>query len=68
MNASMARRIRCAESLLIYAIDRQYGEQRERSQAAQPQTHPIRFPVVDLNGNRTIRNSKPDTRSESCAA
>ena len=31
MNASMARRIRCAELLLIYAIDRQYGEQRDRS-------------------------------------
>ena len=33
MNASMARRIRCAESFLIYAIDRHYGEQRDRSQA-----------------------------------
>jgi ribosomal protein S19E (S16A) len=68
MNASMARRIRCAESLLIYAIDRQYGEQRDRSQAAQPQTHAIRFPVVDQNGDRTGGNLKQDTRSESCAA
>jgi hypothetical protein len=42
MKASMARRIRCAESLLIYAIDRQYGRQRNWSQ-----THAIRFPVVD---------------------
>jgi hypothetical protein len=33
MNTSMARRIRCA-ALLIYAIDRQYGEQRERSEPA----------------------------------
>jgi hypothetical protein len=41
MNASMARQIRCAESLLIYAIVRQYGEQRDRSQAAQSQTHTI---------------------------
>ena len=65
MNASIASRIRCAESLLIYAIDRQYGEQRERSQAAQSQTHAIRFPVVDPNGNRTGGNPKPDTRSES---
>jgi hypothetical protein len=65
MNASMARRIRCAESSLIYAIDRQYGEQRERSQAARSQTHGIRFPVVDPNGNRTGGNPKPDTRSES---
>ena len=67
MNASMARRIRCAESLLIYAIDRQYAEQRERSQAAQPQTHTIRFPVVDANGDVTGGNLKQDT-SESCAA
>ena len=65
MNASMARRIRCAEPSLIYAIDRQYGEQRERSQAAQSQTHAIRFTVVDPNGNRTGGNPKPDTRSES---
>ena len=65
MNASMARRIRCAESSLIYAIDRQYGGQREGSQAAQSQTHAIRFPVVDPNGNRTGGNPKPDTRSES---
>jgi hypothetical protein len=68
MNASMARRIRCAESLLIYAIDRQYGRQRNWSQAAQSQTHAIRFPVVDRNGDRTGGNRKPDTRSESCAA
>ena len=54
MTASMARRIRCAESLLIYAIDRQYGEQRDRSRAAQPQTHPIRFLVVDPNGIRWV--------------
>jgi hypothetical protein len=68
MNASMARRIRCAESLLIYAIDRQHGAQRNSSQAARFHTHAIRFPVVDRNGNRTIGNPKPDTRSESCAA
>jgi hypothetical protein len=68
MNASMARRIRCAESSLIYAIDRQYGEERERSQAAQSQTHAIRFPVVDLNGDGTPANQKQDTRSESCGA
>ena len=68
MNASMARRIRCAELLLIYAIDRHNAEQRERSQAAQPPTHTIRFPVVDPNGDRTGGNQKPDTRSESCAA
>jgi hypothetical protein len=68
MNASMARRIRCAELLFIYAIDRQYAEQRERSQAAQPQTHAIRFPVVDPNGNRASVNVKQDTRSASCAA
>ena len=68
MNASMARCIRCAESLLIYAIDRQYGEQRDRSQAAQSQTHAIRFPVVDRNGDRTGGSQKPDTRSESCVA
>ena len=66
MNASMARRIRCAESLLIYAIDRQYGEQREQSQAAQPQTHAIRFPLVDPNGDRTSGNPKQDKRSEPC--
>jgi hypothetical protein len=47
MNASMARRIRRAESLLIYAIDRHYDEQRERSRATQSQTHASRFPVVD---------------------
>ena len=68
MKASMARRIRCAESLLIYAIDRQYGEQRDWSQAAQSQTPAIRVPVVDLNGDRTGGNQKQDTRSESCAA
>ena len=68
MNASMARRIRCAESSLIYAIDRQCGEQRERSQAVQSQTHAIRFPIVDPNRNRTGGNPKQDTRSESCAA
>jgi hypothetical protein len=34
MNASMARRIRRAELLLIYAIDRQYAEQRDRSHEA----------------------------------
>jgi hypothetical protein len=66
MNACMARRIRCAELLLIYAIDRQYGEQRDRSQAAQPQTHVIRFPAVDPNGDRTVGNPKPNARSESC--
>ena len=60
MNASMARRIRCAESLLIYAIDRQYAEQRYRSQAAQPQTHAIRFPAADPNGDRTGGNPKQD--------
>jgi hypothetical protein len=65
MNASMARRIRCAESSLIYAIDRQYGKQREQSLAAQSQTHAIRFPVVDRNGDSG--NPKQDTRSESCA-
>jgi hypothetical protein len=54
MNASMARRIRCAESLLIYAIDRQYAEQHDRSHAAQSQTHPIRFLVVDPNGIRWV--------------
>jgi hypothetical protein len=64
MNASMARRIRCAELPLIYAIDRQYGEQRERSQAAQSQTHAIRFPVEDRTGG----NSKQETKSGSCAA
>jgi hypothetical protein len=68
MNASMARRIRCAESSLIYAIDRQYSKQREQSQAAQSQTHAIRFPVVDWYGDRTGRNPKQETRSESCAA
>jgi len=68
MNASMARRIRCAESSLIYAIDRQYGEQRDRSQAAQSQTDSIRFPVVDPNGHRTGGNQKQDTRSESCVS
>jgi hypothetical protein len=68
MNASMARRIRCAESSLIYAIDRQYGEQRDRSRAAQSEIHAIRFPVVDLNGDRTPGNQKQDTRSESCVA
>jgi hypothetical protein len=35
MNASMARRIRCAELPFIYAINRQYAEQRDRRQAAQ---------------------------------
>jgi hypothetical protein len=68
MNASMAKRIRCAELLLIYAIDRQAGEQRERSRAAQPQIHAIRFPVVDLNVDRMGGNQKQDARSESCAA
>ena len=68
MNASMTRRIRCAELLLIYAIDRHYADQRERSHAAQSQTHAIRFPVVDPNGNRTDGNQKQDARSESCAA
>jgi hypothetical protein len=68
MNASMARRIRCAEVFLIHAIDRQLGEQRERSQAAQSQAHAIRFPVVDPNGARTGGNPKQDRRSESCAA
>ena len=56
MNASMAWRIRRAELNLIYTIDRQLGEQRERSQADQSQTHPIRFPVVDTHGNRTSGN------------
>lgn len=38
MNASMARRIRQAEALLISAIDRQNSGQREWSQQkAQPQ-------------------------------
>jgi hypothetical protein len=68
MNASVARRIRCAELLLIYAIDRQYAEQRARSRAAQPQTHTIRFPVVDRNGDRTSGNPKHETKSGSCAA
>ena len=68
MNASMARRIRGAESLLIYAIDRQYGRQRDSSQSAQSQTHVIRFPVVDRNGDRTAGNPKPGTRSESYGA
>jgi hypothetical protein len=68
MNASMARRIRCAEALLIYAIDRQNGGQSDRSRSAQSQTHAIRFPVVERNGNRTGGNPKQDTRSESCAA
>ena len=68
MKASMARRIRCAESHLIYAIDRYYGERRDRRQAAQSQTHAIRFPVVDANGDRTGGNPKQDKRSESCAA
>jgi hypothetical protein len=68
MNASMARRIRCAESSLIYGIDRQLGEQRDRSQAAQSQTHAIRFPVVYPNGDRMGGNQKQDARSESCAA
>ena len=68
MNASMARRIRCAESLLIYAIDRQYGEQRERSHTAQSQTRAIRVPVVEQNGDRTSGNPIQETRSESCAA
>jgi hypothetical protein len=67
MNASMARRIRCAESSLIYAIDRLYGEERERSQAAQSQSH-ARFPVVDPNGDRMGGNQKPDTNSESSVA
>jgi len=68
MNAPMARRIRCAESSLIYAIDRQYGEQRDRSQAAQSQTHAIRFPLVERNGDRTGGTPTQDTRSESCVA
>jgi hypothetical protein len=68
MKASMARRIRCAESHLIYAIDRQYAEQRDRGQAAQSQTHAIRFPMVDPDGDRTGGNPKQDKRSESCAA
>ena len=68
MNASMARRIRCAELLLIYAIDRRLGEQRDRSRAAQPQTQAIRLPVVDPNGDRMGGNQKQDARSESCAA
>jgi hypothetical protein len=68
MNASMAMRIRCAESLLIYAIDRQHGGQRDWSQSAQPQTHAVQFPVVDRNGDRTGGNPKPNTTSESCAA
>ena len=68
MTASMARRIFCAESFLIYAIDRHNAKQRERSQSAEPQTHTIRFPVVDPNGDRTGGNLKQDTRSESCAA
>ena len=69
MNASMARRIGCAELLLIYAIDRQYGGQRDRSQVAQPQTRAIRFPVVDPNGAGPD-GWKPETgqESESCAA
>jgi len=53
MNASVARRIRSAESSLIYAIDRQLGEQRERSQAAQSQINAIacrdRFPASRPN-------------------
>jgi hypothetical protein len=68
MNASIARRICGAESLLIYAIDRQYGEQGDGSQEARFQTHAIRFPVVDRNGDRTGGNQKPDTRSEYCVA
>jgi hypothetical protein len=60
MNASMARRIRSAELPLIYAIDRYYGERRDRSQTAQPQTHAIRFPIVDPNGDRTGGNPIQD--------
>ena len=68
MNASLARRIRCAELLLIYAIDRHNAEQRERTQSAQPPIHAIRFPVVDRNRDRTGGDHKQDTRSESCVA
>jgi hypothetical protein len=60
MNASMARRIRCAESLLIYAIDRQYGEQRERWLNPKPTRSDSRRSVGMGNGQVETRNRTRD--------
>jgi hypothetical protein len=53
MNASMARRIRNAEAILIAAIDRNKDGHRVWSQqpTAQPQQHAARFsgPIKDEN-------------------
>ena len=51
MNASMARRIRCAELNLISAIDRQRGEKRAWSHPAQS-THSIRVTGIGRNCSR----------------
>jgi hypothetical protein len=54
MNASMARRIRNAEAILISAIDRNKGGRREWSQhkTAQPQQPEARFSGVIRGENR----------------
>ena len=55
MNASMARRIRNAEAVLITAIDRHKGSQREWSRwAAQPHRHATRFCVPERHENRAV--------------
>jgi hypothetical protein len=56
MNASMARRIRCAESLLIYAIDRQYGKQRNssRSEAARLRSRLVEYYAREGSGEPLI--------------
>jgi hypothetical protein len=45
MNASMARRIRNAEAMLISAIDRRRCDQREWSRRDEPAQQTLRLPV-----------------------
>jgi hypothetical protein len=58
MNASLARRIRNAEAILISAIDRNKGGRREWSQhkAAQPQLPEARFSGPIRDENRLARS------------
>ena len=58
MNASMARRIRNAESLLISAIDREYDRHRDWSQRTQPEPHVNRFAGASRNEDRRICDTR----------
>jgi hypothetical protein len=55
MNASLARRIRNAEAVLISALDRRHGNQRDSSRQygpAQPTMNMSRRPVLKQDGSR----------------